>query len=185
MKKIRYIFLVFLFIFIAKIGYTYETIQGIGNVIIYEDGIQQNIKTNKNDIGVCFKESAIKYGINDMILKAIAKTESNFNPRAINYNINGTYDMGIMQINSSWLPTLKKYGITQNDLYDPCTNIYIGAWVLSQCIDKHGSNWKAIDCYNKGSKAGHNSKYIWNVYKNYTKLMNIYNNPQLTNYVQK
>jgi len=58
----------------------------------------------------CIEEASRLYGINPIIVYAIIKTESGFNPKAINKNKNGSYDLGLMQINSSWLPTLSKYG---------------------------------------------------------------------------
>jgi len=56
----------------------------------------------------CFEEAGSQYGISPQLLWSIAKTESNFNPRAINRNSNGTYDYGLMQINSSWAKRLGK-----------------------------------------------------------------------------
>ena len=76
----------------------------------------------------CFEEAGSQYGISPQLLWSIAKTESNFNPRAINRNGNGTYDYGLMQINSSWA---KRLGKTWNELGEPCTNVKVGAWVLA------------------------------------------------------
>ena len=53
-----------------------------------------------------------------------------------------------MQINSSWEPTLRKLGIPWGTLADPCTNVMVGAWVLSQCIRDYGYTWPAVGCYN-------------------------------------
>ena len=125
------------------------------------------LATEKN---YCFEEAGERYNINPYLLYTIAKVESNLNPNAINKNKNGTYDIGLMQINSKWLPVLKRYGITEKDLYNPCQNVFVGAWVLAQCINKFGQTWKAIDCYNKGSKAKNNSKYVWKIYNEYNKL---------------
>ncbi|GFO58976.1 hypothetical protein GMST_13010 [Geomonas silvestris] len=94
----------------------------------------------------CFEEAGAQYGINPQILRAIAKVESNFNPRAVHRNTNGTFDFGLMQINSSWAPTLGKE--RWNSLGDACVNTKTGAWILSMCIEKYGYNWKAIGCYN-------------------------------------
>ena len=94
----------------------------------------------------CFDEAGVKYGINPIILRAIAKVESNFNPRAINRNRNGTYDFGVMQINSSWANNL---GMEQwMTLGDPCSNIKTGAKILGACMKKYGYSWEAIGCYN-------------------------------------
>jgi soluble lytic murein transglycosylase-like protein len=114
----------------------------------------------------CFEDAGRYYGVSPHLLWAIAKVESNFNPRALNHNKNGTYDVGLMQINSSWFPYLKKHGIDPSLLWEPCYNTYVGAMVLRHCIDTYGYNWRAVDCYNKGKKAKENSMYVWKVYKN-------------------
>lgn len=93
----------------------------------------------------CFDEAGAQYGINPQILRAIAKVESNFNPRAINQNTNGTYDFGLMQINSIWAPTVGKE--RWSSLGEPCNSVKTGAWILSMCMEKYGYTWKAIGCY--------------------------------------
>lgn len=96
-----------------------------------------------------FDEVGKQYGIAPELLVAIAKTESNLNPRAMNTNANGSVDIGLMQINSSWLPVLKKYGIDQNTLLsNSCINMQIGAWILRKNIDKLGYGWNAVGAYN-------------------------------------
>ena len=96
----------------------------------------------------CFEEAGNRYGISPQLLYAISKGESSFNPLAVNYNTNGTYDYGLMQINSTWEPALRRLGISWNNLADPCTNVMVGAWVLSQCIRDYGYTWSAVGCYN-------------------------------------
>jgi len=96
----------------------------------------------------CYEEAGSRYGISPNLLYAISKGESSFNPIAINYNINGSYDYGLMQINSSWEPMLRKLGIPWDTLADPCTNVMVGAWVLSLCIRDYGYTWPAVGCYN-------------------------------------
>ena len=113
----------------------------------------------------CFEDAGRYYGVSPHLLWAIAKVESNFNPRAINRNKNGTYDIGLMQINSSWFAYLKKHGIDPSLLWEPCYNVYVGAMVLRHCIDTYGYSWRAVDCYNKGKKAKENSMYVWKVYE--------------------
>lgn len=94
----------------------------------------------------CFDEAGARYGINPIILRSIAKVESNFNPRAVNRNKNGSYDFGLMQINSSWARTI---GLERwNSLGDACYNTMTGAWILANCMNKYGYSWKAIGCYN-------------------------------------
>ncbi len=115
----------------------------------------------------CFTEAAYRFGVNKRMLVAIAKTESALTPHVIGpKNRNGTYDIGMMQINSSWLPTLAKYGIAQRHLLNACTNIEVGAWILAQNIAKHGSTWKAVGAYNAASP-DKQQKYVDKVHQNY------------------
>lgn len=111
---------------------------------------------------LCFEEAGVEYSINPKILEAIAKVESNFNPRAVNWNKNGTYDFGIMQINSLWGQTLGREW--WSTLGDPCTNIKGGAMILSQCMKKYGYTWEAIGCYNSQTPSIRN-KYAMAVYR--------------------
>lgn len=99
----------------------------------------------------CFHDAAIKYHVNELLLRSIAKNESNFNPRAYHKNTDGSYDVGIMQINSSHFEQLKKFNITEQTLYDECTNIAVGAWILSDAIRAHGAKWRAIGVYGAGT----------------------------------
>ena len=98
----------------------------------------------------CFAEAAKRYGVDEQLLIALAKVESNFNPAAIHVNTNKSVDTGLMQINSSLLPALRKYNITEKSLLDPCTSVHVGAWVLSQSIRFFGSTWRAVGGYNAG-----------------------------------
>ncbi|WP_144581952.1 lytic transglycosylase domain-containing protein [Campylobacter coli] len=90
------------------------------------------------------------FEINPQLLWVIAYKESRLTPDIISKpNKNGTYDIGIMQINSIHLPRLKKqYNISESDLLRPKINIFVGAEILKMCLDKHGLNEKGITCYN-------------------------------------
>lgn len=95
----------------------------------------------------CWEEIGIRYNINPYLLAAIAKTESNFNANAIRNNKNGSRDIGVMQINSLWLPELSKYGIREEHLFDPCVNIAVGAWILWQRQVTYGNTWESVGTY--------------------------------------
>ncbi|MEI6209343.1 MAG: lytic transglycosylase domain-containing protein [Desulfuromonadales bacterium] len=110
----------------------------------------------------CFEEAGRLYGVSPRLLQGIARVESGMNPAAINRNRNGSVDMGLMQVNSFWLKTL---AASAQDLIDkPCYNVMVGAWILSDCLDRHGKTWKAIGCYNA---ADHDKRvnYSWKVYR--------------------
>jgi soluble lytic murein transglycosylase-like protein len=117
----------------------------------------------------CFKEAGNKYGIDPLLLWSIAKVESNFNPSAFNRNKNGSFDYGVMQINSWWYKKIGKN--LWNDLGNPCTNIKVGAWILTQCIQRYNYNWEAVGCYNAVSKSKRKryAKKIYHVYKKFMK----------------
>jgi soluble lytic murein transglycosylase-like protein len=98
----------------------------------------------------CFAEAANRYGVDEQLLIAIAKVESNFNPKARHINKDKTWDTGLMQINSSLLPKLSKYQITEQSLLNPCTSAHLGAWVLAQSIRFYGPTWRAVGGYGAG-----------------------------------
>jgi len=99
----------------------------------------------------CFDEAGKIFGISPQLLRAVASVESSFAPWAINYgNKNGSYDVCMMQINSSWHDVIGKE--LWNALSDPCTCVKVGAWILGGNMAKHGYNWKAVGYYNATSK---------------------------------
>jgi hypothetical protein len=99
----------------------------------------------------CIDDAAAFQHVNVSLMRGIAQVESGMRPDRINVNSNGTTDIGLMQINSSWLPVLAKEGITEQSLFDPCTNAYVGAWILAANIRQFGPNWTAVGAYNAAS----------------------------------
>lgn len=111
--------------------------------------------------GFCFEDAGKTYGINPVLLKSIARAESNLNPKAINKNQNGSIDIGLMQINSFWIKTL---GLDSGKLIsEPCYNTMIGARILKQCIDRYGYTWEAVGCYNATSMPKR-VMYSWKIF---------------------
>lgn len=119
------------------------------------------------EIAHCLKAAAQRYGVNPTLLKAIAWVESGFNPGALNLgNADGTRDIGLMQINSRWLPTLRRWAITEQAISDPCVNAQVGAWILAENFARMGVNWEAVGAYNAAS-AHKRRAYAWKVYRAY------------------
>jgi len=126
----------------------------------------------------CWDQAAQRYGVPAQLLIAIARVESDLNPHAVN-RVNGqrnaSFDIGLMQINSSNLPTLAQYGIHEADLFDACTNIHVGAWLLAKSFERNGVTWNGLGAYNAACTKlkGENCrrariKYAWLVYRQLT-----------------
>lgn len=101
----------------------------------------------------CFRNAGTYYGIAPELLIAIAHVESRFDPSAQHLNPHGSWDIGLMQINSRWLPVLQANGLAPESLYEPCTSIWVGAWVLAGNFVFYGYDWQAVGAYNAGTAA--------------------------------
>ena len=99
----------------------------------------------------CFDSAGRYYGISPVLLEAIALKESRMNPLAIDHDADGSYDIGIMQINSSHLAELARLGYPPQVLWTPCANIAAGAWVLANNMRRMGVSWRAVGAYNSGN----------------------------------
>lgn len=99
----------------------------------------------------CFEEAASRYQMPSALLKAISRVESGGNPNAWNRNGDGSFDIGHMQINSRWLAKLSHFGISREHLWEPCTNTFVGAWILAQNVHRIGYSWNAVGAYNATS----------------------------------
>jgi soluble lytic murein transglycosylase-like protein len=96
----------------------------------------------------CLEDAAAWAGVHPTVLRAIAWVESRGNRAAINWNANGTYDVGLMQINSAWYhrglaPVWPRVG-------DPCVNVAAAAWILALCTQEYGYTWDVVGCYHGG-----------------------------------
>lgn len=105
----------------------------------------------------CINHAAQTFHVPATIIVSVMKIENGWNGAAIR-NKNGTYDLGVMQVNSSWLPRLTKYGITKNDLqFDPCINVHTATWILAKGLAK-GEGWQGVGNYHSATPI-HNLKY--------------------------
>jgi soluble lytic murein transglycosylase-like protein len=109
----------------------------------------------------CFEDAGKRYEIDHSLLETIAFVESNMNPRAVHRNSNGSFDVGLMQVNSAWIETL---GLDKDKLIsDACYNVMAGAKILKGCVDQHGLNWVAVGCYN-ATDVQKRINYSWEVF---------------------
>ena len=116
------------------------------------DGIQAAGKAENtavsgttNTLDSIFKKAASTYGISEKILKAVAKTESDFQVTAVSK----AGAMGIMQLMPA---TAKELGVS--DPFNPEQNIMGGAKLLASNLKEFGGDLKlALAAYNAGSGA--------------------------------
>jgi soluble lytic murein transglycosylase-like protein len=103
----------------------------------------------------CFELAAAHYQVSAALLRAMAHVESGLNPTVRHDNADGTYDLGVMQINSSHFPELaERFHITERMLTErPCINIVVGAYLLRGMIDQFGPTWRAVGAYAAGGSA--------------------------------
>lgn len=123
----------------------------------------------------CYEHHAARFRLDPNLLRAIADVESGGRPEAVNrthLGRTGTTDVGLMQINTGWLPHLARHGISASDLQDPCTSIEIGAWILHGLVQRMGNTWEAVGAYNaacsslKGAACTQaRSDYAWRVFR--------------------
>lgn len=99
-----------------------------------------------------FKKYEKEYGISYFLMKSIAITENaKFDENAIMYNTNGTKDIGLMQINTSWKHWMPEAGITNEKLKDVDFNIKVSFMIVDRIIQQHGYSWDSIGRYHSGT----------------------------------
>lgn len=111
-----------------------------------------NLPTDETKYCPRFATLFAKYGLPVRVFSYIAWRESRCNPGAVNakwkngkivwtLNSNGTYDSGLLQINSSWFGTLKREtGYHSSDLMNPNVNALFASWILHNTTSRLG-NW--------------------------------------------
>ena len=92
----------------------------------------------------------IQYNVPLNLAFAVAKKESNFDPRAVNYNYDqygqiSSIDRGIFQLNSKSFPQL-----SEDQMFNYKTNILYGIAYLSYCIKSFDTNYESLVAYNAG-----------------------------------
>lgn len=126
----------------------------------------------------CFVDAGRRYGVSPALLMSIAYNESRFKAYAVNVR-KSERDLGVMQINSWWLPKLRRYNITEYHLTKyPCVNIHIGAWIFADIRKDTDTTSQALGIYNAGYQPGLDkvrAKYALNI------LEDVHHFDQLTN----
>lgn len=128
-----------------------------------------------NDIPVaCINHAAELYHVPTPIILAVMKNENGKNGLA-KRNKNGTYDYGVMQINSIWLPRIAPYGYSKNDIqFNACKNVEVGTWLIAKGITTGKSLWSGVANYHSHTYQ-YNVAYQNKAYANYRTITAILN----------
>ena len=118
---------------------------------------------------VCSITAAVKYEVPANIVLAVAEKEGG-KPGQWVRNTNGTYDVGSMQFNTSYLHHLKPYGITAADVEQAgCYPYELAAWRLRHHIlHDTGDLWTRVANYHSRTPT-RNARYRSSVMRKATK----------------
>lgn len=143
-------------------------------------------------------------GVNPATILAIVSVESSFNPNAIGVvggylqrqpksraeaiataqnlaSRDWNYSVGLAQINKS---NFERFGLTNESAFDPCTNLRVGAQILTECFVRHEESVTdpqsalrdAFSCYYSGNyQRGHkveksSTSYVQRILRAYANL---------------
>lgn len=123
-----------------------------------------------NEVPVtCINKAAITYHVPVPIILSVIKKEGGHNGQAVK-NKNGTYDFGVMQINSSWLTRIAIYHYTREDIqYDACKNVMVGTWILGRNIAAGKDLWRGVGNYHSHTPR-FNHKYQIDIRASYDRM---------------
>ena len=126
-----------------------------------------------NDVPIeCINHAAIQYHVPIALILAVMKIENGRNGQAVK-NKTGTYDYGVSQINSVWLPKIAAYGYTREDIqYDACRNTEVGVWLISKHLAEGKNIWHSIANYHSKTPA-YNQAYQAGIKANYYQLSKV------------
>lgn len=121
----------------------------------------------------CISYSADYFSLGHELMVAVLMTERGMNAR-VKQNNNGTFDLGIYQINQVRLPELQQFDIDAVTLAtDQCVNAFMAAYLLKQEIMDADDFWEGVGNYHYGrwgDNPTHHYRYIDKVYRNWLRL---------------
>ena len=94
----------------------------------------------------CLMMAANTYNVPPQVMVGILHVEGGHIGQEVGPNVNGTYDLGPMQVNTRWLPELARYWKIDTATArqwvrdDGCVNLHVSAWILKQKLDQANGN---------------------------------------------
>jgi hypothetical protein len=110
----------------------------------------------------CVVSAAHRYSLPPEGMLAVLLVEGG-RPGTKRSNENGSFDLGVMQINTVWLSqasplkTYVSYEALKNDL---CTNIHTAAWIIASHLTKTSDIWRAVGMYHSPGNSSLASEYV-------------------------
>ena len=104
-------------------------------------------------LAACLMLAAQTYNVPPAVMVGIMHVEGGKVGQSVGPNVNGTYDLGPMQINTMWLPKLAAYWRVPHQTAlqmvrdDPCVNVTVATWILRQRLNESGNLTLAIAHY--------------------------------------
>lgn len=119
-----------------------------------------SLPTDDPATAACMQRAAAGFKVPELPLWILLDVERGTVGK-VSGNKNGSYDIGPMQINSSWLGRLAKLGVTEDQLLnDLCTNIFVGAWVFAHEYKRfNGDMGRAMAHYHSPTPV-HQQRYL-------------------------
>lgn len=118
------------------------------------------------DAAYCFVSASHRFKLPPESLLSLAMVEGG-KIGSKSRNANGSFDLGIMQINTVWLNSaspLTPYvslALLANDI---CTNVHTAAWILASNVTKSGGDiWRAVGMYHHPTNRIEAQQYIQKV----------------------
>lgn len=108
-------------------------------------------------LAACLLLAAHTYEVPPAVMIGIMHVEGGRVGQQVGPNVNGTYDLGPMQVNTRWLPELAriwKVNVPTAKAWvrdDGCVNVHVAAWILKQKMMETGSLYSGIAYYHSAT----------------------------------
>ena len=114
-------------------------------------------------LAACLLMASKSYDVPPAVMIGIMQVEGGRVGQQVG-NLNGTWDLGPMQVNSRWMPQLAQLWHVNLQTArvwvrdDGCVNVHVAAWILKQKIAETGSLYQGIAWYHSATP-GEGNRY--------------------------